>query len=54
MCPKGLKIGKVKSIERDSFNYYAIFEPFEKINEIESVFVINNFLGKGKVNLNRF
>ncbi|MDR1240415.1 MAG: rod shape-determining protein MreC [Oscillospiraceae bacterium] len=51
MCPKGLKVGKVKSIERDNFSYYAIIEPFEKINEIESVFIITNFLGKGKTNL---
>jgi rod shape-determining protein MreC len=49
--PKGLKIGVVKSVKYENSGYYAVVEPFEKIKEIKSVFIITDFIGKGKVNL---
>lgn len=51
--PKNLQVGKVKSIEYDGENNfkYAIIEPYENIKELADVFIITNFDGKGKLNL---
>lgn len=53
MYPKNLKIGKVKSVEYDSYDssYYALIEPFENIKEIRDVFVVSDFRGKGSIDI---
>lgn len=53
MYPKNLKIGKVTKTsydDHDSF-YYAVIEPFQNIKEVKSVYVINDFRNKGKIEL---
>lgn len=53
MYPKNLKIGKVTKTsydEHDSF-YYAVVEPFQNIKEVKSVYVINDFENKGKIEI---
>lgn len=53
MYPKNLKLGKVLSVdydEKESF-YYANIEPFENIKDINYVFVITGFQGKGELNM---
>ncbi len=53
MYPKNLKIGKVTKTaydDHDSF-YYAVVEPFQNIKEVKSVYVINDFRNKGKIEI---
>lgn len=53
MYPKDLKIGKVTKTaydDHDSF-YYAVVEPFQNIKEVKSVYVINDFRNKGKIEI---
>lgn len=53
MYPKGLKIGKVTKTaydDHDSF-YYAVVEPFQNVKEVKSVYVINDFRDKGKIEI---
>lgn len=53
MYPKDLKIGKVTKTgydDHDSF-YYAVVEPFQNVKEVKSVYVINDFRNKGKIEL---
>lgn len=47
--PKGIKIGTVESIHKESFgtSMYAVIKPFVNIGEIRDVFVIIDFKGKG-------
>ena len=51
MYPKNLLLGKIKSLEYDSYDAssYAIIEPFEKIGSIQDVFVVIGFQGKGEI-----
>ncbi|MDR1627817.1 MAG: rod shape-determining protein MreC [Oscillospiraceae bacterium] len=51
MYPKNLLLGKIISLEYDSDNAsnYAIVEPFEKIKDVQDVFVVVEFQGKGKI-----
>ena len=50
--PENLIIGKVVSIERDSYDSspYAVVEPYDDIISVESVAVITEFSGKGEIN----
>lgn len=50
--PENLIIGKVASIERDSFDSspYAVVELYEDLKSVESVAVITEFSGKGEIN----
>lgn len=47
--PKGLKIGTVESVHKESFgtSMYAIIKPYEDISDLKDVFVIVDFKGKG-------
>lgn len=49
--PKNIKVGKVKSIERDDYDAssYAIVEPYEDVKNIRDVFVVTSFNGKGEI-----
>lgn len=51
MYPKNLLLGKIVSLEYDSYNAsnYAIVQPFEKIHDVEDVFVVIGFQGKGEI-----
>ncbi len=51
MYPKNLLLGKVTSLEYDSYNAsnYAVVEPFEKIEDVQDVFVVIGFQGKGEI-----
>jgi rod shape-determining protein MreC len=51
MYPKNLLLGKIISLEYDNYDIsnYAIVEPFEKIKDVQDVFVIIGFQGKGKI-----
>ena len=44
------KVTKTSYDEHDSF-YYAVVEPFQNIKELKSVYVINDFENKGKIEI---
>ena len=48
--PKDIPVGKVKEIRHDEFDssFFAVIEPFDKIDEIVDVFVITDFEGKSE------
>lgn len=51
--PKGLAVGKVKSVEYSGFDAtpYAVVEPYEDISKVTSVMVVTDFSGRGEVTL---
>ena len=51
MYPKNLLLGKIVSLEYDNYDAsnYAVVEPFEKVKEIQDVFVVIGFQGKGEI-----
>ena len=53
MYPKNLKIGKILSVDYDDYesSYYATVEPFENIKDVNYVFVVTDFQGKGELNI---
>jgi rod shape-determining protein MreC len=50
-CPRNLPIGKVLEVKKDENDGSpcAVFEPFEDIRNIQDVFIIIDFEGKGSV-----
>jgi rod shape-determining protein MreC len=54
MYPKNLLLGKIVSLEYDNYDIsnYAIVEPFEKIKDVQDVFVVIGFQGKGEISGN--
>ena len=51
--PKGLAVGKVKSVEYSGFDAtpYAVVEPYEDISKVTSAMVVTDFSGRGEVTL---
>ena len=51
--PKGLAVGKVKSVEYSEFDSspYAVIEPYEDISRVVSALVVTDFSGRGEVAL---
>lgn len=51
--PQYIKIGEVKSVEKseNDVSKYAVVQPFEDLTDVQDVFVIVSFPGKGEENL---
>ena len=51
MYPKNLLLGKIVSLEYDSYDAsnYAIVQPFENLKDVQDVFVVIGFQGKGEI-----
>ena len=49
--PKGLAVGKVKSVEYSGFDAspFAVVEPYADISKVSSVAVVTDFSGRGEV-----
>ena len=51
LYPKNLKIGEVESIQYDetSSSYFAILNPYVKVDDARDVYVITSFSGKNVI-----